>query len=241
MPTGIRIESPITGSAGTWGSIFMIFEDRKLTFDIGRKSIHGKAQKIYQEYARDIFNELRNNVLKYTSGDISPESTQWDRDEIFNEVESLIDLKNENTKFIKTPRDQEATVAAIFFECIGNGKIQEIKPLIAGYKNKYDLYAWWNKKRIVIEFKSHLFKIIKDGNDQVKLFNEVDCVVCWDVSEIDEQSFRDVSITLEEVEKPNPFKKVIEAFPYSTHILRYSNFAKPIYVIDLKNLLESNE
>ena len=239
MPTGIRIEPPITGSAGTWGSIFMLFEDRKLTFDIGRKSIHGKTQKVYQEYARDIFNEVRNNVLKYVSGDISPETNQWDRDEIFAEIDSLIDLKNGNTKFVKTPRDQEASIASLFFEAIGNGRITAIQPLTAGYKNKYDLYALWGKKKVVIEFKSQLHKIIKDVSDQVKLFNEVDCVVCWDVSETDEQKFKDVSISLEQVQKPSLLNKTNDSFPYSTHILRYSNFAKPIYVIDMKALLQA--
>lgn len=237
MPTGIRIEPPITGSAGTWGSIFILFDDRKLTFDIGRKSIHGRVQKVYQEYAREIFNDFRTNVIKYTSGDITPESTQWDRDEVFEEVESLIDLNNKNTNFVKTPKDQEATVAALFFECIGSGKINKLKPLIAGYKNKYDLYARWEKKRIVVEFKSHLYKIIKDFNDEVKMFNEVDCIACWDVSEEDEQAFKDISVSLDKVNEPSVLNKSNDTFPYATHVLRYSNFSKPIYVIDMKILL----
>lgn len=239
MPTGVRVEPPITGTAGAWGSLFMLFDDRKLTFDIGRKAIHGKTQKIYQQYAREIFNDLRNTVLRYISGDITPETSQWDRDEAFAEVEALVELKNENTKFGKIPRDQEASVAAIFFECLGNNKITGITPLVAGHKNKYDLYALWEKKRVIIEFKSHLHNIIQDGQDQIKLFNEIDCVVCWDVSEIDEQKFKDVSIALEEIPKTSVLNKTTDAFPHSTHILRYSNFAKPIYVIDLKLLLKA--
>jgi len=239
MPTGIRIEPPITGSAGTWGSILMIFEDRNLKFDIGRKSIHGKTQKAYQEHARTIFNEIRTNVLKYVSGDVNPESTQWDRDEVFGEIDALLDLNNQNTKFKKSPKDQEASVAAIFFECIGNGKITEISPLVLGYKKKYDLYALWGKKKIVVEFKSQLYKIIKDVNDQIKLFNELDCVVCWDVTDDDRQKFKDVSIGLEEIESGGILNKSNPEFPHATHILRYSNFAKPIYVIDLKSLLNA--
>ena len=242
MPTGVRIEAPITGQGGTWGSILMIFEDRKLKFDIGRKSIHGKTQKIYQEYARDIFNEFRTNVLKYVSGDVTPESTQWDRDEIFAEVEGLIDLKNKNTKFIKSPKDQEASVAGMFFECIGNGIIKGIEPLVAGYKNKYDLYAKWERKRIVIEFKSNLYKIIKDFSDATKMFNEIDAVVCWDVSEEDEQAFKDIIVSLEDMPKPTLLgkDKAADTFPNATHILRYSNFAKPIYVLDLKIILKDD-
>ena len=40
MPTGITIEHPITGASGSWGNMFIIFEDRRLKFDIGRKTIH---------------------------------------------------------------------------------------------------------------------------------------------------------------------------------------------------------
>ncbi len=237
MPTGIRVEHPITGSAGTWGQVFMLFEDRKLRFDIGRKSIHGKTARIYQEYARDLFNEFRKTFLKYVSGDI-PEVASWDKDEVFKEIEGLVDLKNDITKFLKTPRDQEGTVAALFFEAIGNGNITQISPLVSGYKNRYDLYAMWEGKRVVMEFKSNLYKIIKDFNDETKLFNEVDCVVCWDVSEDDAQQFRDVGITLEEVPEESILNPSVNKFPNSTHVLRLSGMIKPIYVIDMKILLK---
>lgn len=237
MPTGIKVEIPYTGTAGAWGSIFMLFEDTHLSFDIGRKSIHGKTQKVYQKYARDLFNELKNNVLKYISGDID-ENIQWDRDQIFEEIDGLIDLDNPFTKFIKSPKDQEAAVASIFYELIGSGKITKLEPLTAGYKNKYDLYAKWEGKRVVIEFKTKLNKLIKDGSDQTKLFNEIDCAVCWDVSEEDTQSFKDVNVTLSPLEK-SLLGKHGEDFPHATHVLRYSVFAKPIYVIDLKLFLTS--
>lgn len=238
MPTGINIEQPTTGSGGTWAQIFIMFEDRKLKFDIGRKSIHGRTKNTYKELARKLFNEYQNNVAKYVSGSVSPESTQWDKDEIFKDIEALIDLNSSKTYFVKTPRSQEGTVAALFFEAVGSKLIKNIKPLIAGYKNKYDLYALWDNKRVVIEFKTQLFRILKDWNDEVKMFTDIDCVVCWDVSEEDVQSFKDSSIILEPIEPDGLLNKNLQNFPNATHVLRYSNFVKPIYVIDMKIIIK---
>ena len=157
MPTGISVEHPVTGASGAWPQIFILFEDKRLSFDIGRKSIHGKQKNIYKDHARILFTEFLR-LSKYIAGDVNPETTAWDRDEIFKEIDKLIDLKSKVSTFIKTPKDQEASVAGIFFECIGNKTITEIKPMVSGYKNKYDLYAMWGNKRVVIEFKSQLFK-----------------------------------------------------------------------------------
>ena len=237
MPTGISMEHPMTGSGGTWAQVFMIFEDKKLKFDIGRKSIHGKQKNIYKEFSRELFNEYRS-LLKYISGDVNPEASSWDKDEVFKEIENLIDIKSKSTIFAKTPRDQEGTVAALFFEAMGNKKITSIKPLIPGYKNKYDLYALWDNKRVVIEFKSQLYKILKDFTDETKIFNEVNCVVCWDVSEDDAQEFADVGITLEKIPPKSLLNPTEKNFPHATHTLRYSAFVYPVYVIDMKILLE---
>lgn len=35
--------------------------------------------------------------------------------------------------------------------------------LISGYRNKYDLYARWNGRTVIIEFKARLRNIIKEG------------------------------------------------------------------------------
>jgi hypothetical protein len=56
----------------------------------------------------------------------------------------------------------------------------------------------------VIEFKSNLYKIIKGFTDAAKMFNEIDVVVCWNVSEEDERAFKDISVSLSLKEKrPN--------------------------------------
>lgn len=239
MPTGIVIDHPLTGYAGYWANLFILLDDSSLKFDIGRKSLHGQQSKILRDYARKIFNDYLN-IIKYISGEPEP-TTEWDRDEAFEEIDNMLDLDVEDIKFRKNPKDQEASVAAVFFECIGNGKISEIVPLYSGYRGKYDLYAKWGRKKLVIEFKSKLKNIIKDFNDSQKLFDEIDCIVCWDVSDEDRDMLRSrLGVEIEEIE-PNILSQRTQTIPHSTHKLLLSGFTKPIYILDLKKILEQNK
>lgn len=236
MPTGISIDHPTTGYAGYWSNIFMIFEDPYIKFDIGRKSIHGRQANIYREHGKNIFNQFLKFVTKYVSGDISVEPTEWNRDEMFADIERLVDLKVKGVNFKKVPSDQEASVAAIFFECIGSNKIQTITPIISGYRSKYDLYALWGKKKIIMEFKSHLANLAKDFNDARKMFDEIDCVVCWEITDRDIQVMADMGVNVEEISR-SMFDRDTKTIPESTHILNLTGFTRPIYAIDLKRLL----
>ena len=236
MPTGITIEHPVSGYAGYWSNMFIIFEDPFVKFDIGRKSIHGRTVSIHKEYSKKIFNEFLKYVTKYVSGDLIVEPAEWNRDEVFSEVAQLVDLKIDGVKFQKTPTTQEASVAAIFFECVGNGAIENIIPLISGYRNKYDLYALWGKKKIVIEFKSHLRNLARDFSDARKMFDEIDCVVCWEVTDEDRQTLADMGVNIDEIAE-SVFAQSVKKIPHSTHILNITNFNNPIYVIDLKKVL----
>ncbi|VVB97013.1 Histidine kinase-, DNA gyrase B-, and HSP90-like ATPase [uncultured archaeon] len=237
MPTGIVTDHPLTGYAGYWANLFILFEDSSLKFDIGRKSLHGRQAKILKDYAKMIFNDYLRSIVKYISGEPEP-TTEWDRDEAFEEIESMLDLDAKEIKFRKNPKDQEASVAALFFECIGNGKISDIIPLYAGYRGKYDLYAKWGRKKLVIEFKSRLKNIIKDFNDAQKLFDEIDCIICWDVSDEDRDMLRTrLGIEIEEI-APNILSQRTQTIPHSTHKLLLSGFTKPIYILDLKKILE---
>ena len=238
MPTGIAVEHPTTGWAGYWSNIFILFEDPFLRFDIGRKSVHGRQASIHREYARQIFNDFRNYVTKYVTGDVHIDSTEWDRDEIFADVEALVDLNADGVNFAKSPTEQEASVAALFFVLVGMGKIVDLKPLISGYRNRYDLYALWGKKKIIIEFKAHLRNLARDFNDARKMFDEMNCVVCWEVTDKDKQVMRDMNVNVEEI-TPSIFSSENKVIPYSTHIMNLSGFINPIYVIDLKKLLSN--
>ncbi|PKD43743.1 ATP-binding protein [Rhodohalobacter barkolensis] len=233
MPTGVSVDHPITGAQGSWAQIFIIFEDRQLTFDIGRKSIHGAQARIYRKYSKSIFSEFRK-LAKYISGDIIVE-TDWDKEETFADIEDMLDLNSENTRFQKTPRHQEASVAAIFYELIGREIITEITPLVSGYRNKYDLYAKWGKKKVVIEFKSKLRNVLKDFSDEQKMFNEIDVIVCYDVNEEDIQAMKNRNLDVEKINKSVLGGNKI--FPNSTHQIILSGLIPPIFVIDIKSML----
>ena len=237
MPTGIAINSPTTGRAGYWGNLFIILEDRQLKFDIGRKSINSSIQSIYQKHLKTIFNNVTNVISKYVAGepDMS-DNANWVRDDIINEINSLPPLNSDVVNFDKLPNEQEASVSAIFFELIGGGYIDKIKPIITGYKNKYDLYAKYDNHFVIIEFKSHLRYILRDFDDDVKLSNEIDYIVCWDVNDDDKTAIFNRGLSLEEIDTHNPIAGSQNYMEYATHIISIPT-AQPVYVIDLKVLL----
>ncbi|MDE6733562.1 MAG: ATP-binding protein [Oscillospiraceae bacterium] len=242
MPTGITVDQPTTGFSGYWPNFFMIFEDDLLSFDIGRKSIHGKIQTIYQTKAKEIFGRIVPYVTNYTSAIPlpSPISTTFDRDAIRDYIKNLVPLESSIVAFEKNPAEQEASVAAVFYELIGNKTIKDIVPIYSGYRHQYDLYAYYinasgKKEFKIIEFKSHLRNITKDFPDATKVFAEMDYIVCWDVNDTDIQALFDFGITCEEKSKSelNP-----ENFSGSvSHVLLAPNI-NPVYVIDLKKLVK---
>ena len=169
-----------------------------------------------------------------------PQRKSWADISIRNKLCSKeLDFNGTKSKFLKIPSKQEASVAGLFFECIGNGIINNIEPLSLGYKGKYDLYAKWGDRQIVMEFKSKLKNIINDFNEEVKMFAELDCVVCWNVDEEDQRAFKNKNITIEEVEE-NELAQMKEEFPNATHKLVLA-YVDPIYVIDLKKIFENKE
>ncbi len=239
MPTGIAIDHPSTGSSGYWANLFIVFNDDFLKFDIGRKTIQGRQVSIHKNHAKKVFNTFLKYVTKYVSGDISIyEPSDWDKDEIFEEIDGLINIDKPWLKFQKMPTDQEASVAAIFYECIGNARIKGITPLISGYRNKYDLYAKWGSKKVVIEFKSRLSNILKDFKDLKKMFDEINCVVCWDVTSSELQKMYNEQLTIDRIPTGNIFGAPTY-FPHATHIMMLSGFQSPIYIIDLKIFIDS--
>jgi molecular chaperone HtpG len=165
--------------------------------------------------------------------------------EIFEEIQSLADNEFDSIKFQKTPFDQEASVAAIFYEAIGAGLIDGITPLISGYKEKYDLYAKWGRRKVVLEFKARLGNLTKDFNDAQKYFDEIDAVVCWEVTDSDRSSLVTDSdrsslgrmgIEVEEI-IPSAFADESDQnLPNATHIMSLGG-TRPVFVIDLKRHL----
>lgn len=244
MPTGILIDHPSTGYAGYWSNLFIIFEDPFTKFDIGRKSIHGRTSNIHKENSRKIFNEFLKYVTRYVSGDIGIEPPEWDKDEIFEEINEMININSSKTKFVKSPLDQEAGVSAIFYELIGNGTIKDISPYMSGYRNKYDLYAKFGQKRQkkgVFEFKSKLRNIKKDFQDVRKMFDEIDCIVCWQITDEDRKVLKDLSLNIEEIEESRFGSDITRKVPHSTHIMNITGFTNPIYIIDLYKIVHTTD
>lgn len=239
MPTGIIIDHPNTGYAGYWSNLFIIFEDRLLKFDIGRKSINGSVKSIYKEKAKEIFSNYLQYVTKYVSGEPEVQNNPiWDRDNIKADIDSMPKLHNPIVKFRNVPSEQEASVAAIFYELIGAGLIKDIEPVISGYRNKYDLYAYWKNHFIVIEFKSHLRNIVRDFDDYVKYSNEIDYIVCWDVNDDDLAALYSATLNLVDINDSLIFNDQEEYLQEATHKIVVAPSAKAIYVIDLKVLIK---
>lgn len=242
MPTGITITPPSTGNAGYWANLFIILEDKQLRFDIGRKSFHSSVQTMYQKHLKDLFNNVTSKITKYISGDPEVNTRSiWNRDNIRDEINSLPDLNNLEVRFLKLPNEQEASVSAIFFELIGSGAFNGLQPIISGYRNKYDLYANYKNHFIVMEFKSHLRNIIRDFDDLSKLSNEIDYIVCWDVNDDDTTELHNAGLFLEKISSSDLFDSDAECMEECTHKLIVSSSAQPIYVIDLKIVIERLE
>lgn len=238
MPTGISIKNPSTGSAGYWSNIFILFEDPNLKFDIGRKSIHGRQSGLLNKYAKDIFNDILKYVAKYVSRDSGNNHNNWDKDDIFGEIDEMLPLENNLSLFSKSPKGQEAQVCAMFYELAGKGIIKDLSFLTSGYKSRYDLYAKWGKKRVVIEFKDELKNIVNDFDSAQKLFDEINCIVCWDITEKDEKHLHKKSIKIHEISDINLYGNH-KIFPNATHELHLGGITNPIYVIDLKKIINS--
>lgn len=141
--------------------------------------------------------------------------------------------------FGKIPQNQEASVAAIFYELIGAGRIRDVEPLISGYRNKYDLYARWNSRTVIIEFKSRLRNIVRDFDDARKMFDEMDYIVCWEVTDEDVAKLHQLSIALEPLEESSLQAQTPRHISCCTHRLLLNANVTPVYVIDLKQFLQS--
>lgn len=230
MPTGIRLELRPRGSAGYVPNFFMIVEDPSLRFDIGRKAIQGRQQGVLKDLAYDQFREYLNNVRQYMGGGLEEPPQQWERDEVFATIGELPDLEMPHCSFLKRPNAQEATVAGIFFDLMGRGIIRDLRPLISGYKGRYDLYAKWARRNVVIEFKYDLTGLLKDFSEEKKLFDEVNCVVLWEITESDRLLAKRRGIAVLDVSG---------SFPNATMQLTIPN-VNPLYVIELRKVLEES-
>jgi Histidine kinase-, DNA gyrase B-, and HSP90-like ATPase len=234
MPTGIRSEMKAKGSAGYLPNFFIILDDPQLSFDIGRKSIPGRQMGMLRELGSDAFRDCLNVIKKYMSGEPEAIDEPWERGKIFAEIRKLPILSSKSTLFQRRPYSQEASVAAIFFEMIGNKIIGGFRPYISGYRNKYDLYASYMDSDVVVEFKHSLSGLFRDFDDEAKLFDQINIVVVWDVTENDREIVASRGLDLQDIEYG--LTKPTENSPF--HFNLVLGPTQPIRIICVKRLID---
>lgn len=236
MPTGISLDLKPRGSAGYVPNFFIVIEDPSLSFDIGRKAIQGRQQGMLREIAYGQFREFISIASKYIGGSISDGPSPYDREELLEEIKSLPDLNSPLSRFVKRPNDQEATVAAMFYEQLGQGKFEGFEPYISGYRAKYDLFGRIGKRSFSIEFKFALSGLFKDFSDERKLFSEIDVVVVWDVFEHDWKEVSRRGLELQEC-KEGGVTQIEKRFPV-VHYKLYIDGSKPIEIVCIRRIVK---
>jgi molecular chaperone HtpG len=239
MPTGIFLDLKPRGSAGYVPNFFILVEDPSLSFDIGRKAIQTRQQGMLREIAYTQFREYINAAVKYLSGAIDDPDPIYDREELFEEIKTLPDLDSPSSLFLKRPNGQEATVAAMFFEQLGKGRFGEFRPYISGYRGRYDLYGKLRNRSHVVEFKFNLLGLFKDFTDERKLFDEIDVVVLWDLTEPDRKAISTRGLSISEVGE-STFAANASRFPEAHYKLSIDG-VKTIEVVCLRRMLKPTE
>lgn len=236
MPTGIRLAMKQGGDAGYHANFFIIVEDPGLSFDIGRKSIPGRQQGMLRDLAHSQFREYVNVAMKYLAGSSRDSDPEYDRDEAFGTIAGFPDLNSSASRFLKRPNGQESMVAALFFEQIGKGEFPGLIPVYSAYKDRYDLYANWEKKRQIIEFKYDLKGLFANFDETTKMFSEINVVVVWEVTEHDLKSAVKKTISVESVSEAAFSSSKVKRFPGVTKELVYG-LNKSIQVVEMKRVL----
>lgn len=242
MPTAIDYPQPSRlGNAGYFPNFFMIINDDSYVPDIGRKAVMDEYKNNYNAIIRRVFNKLASEVGPFMKDDVD---NDWDKFNLKEEIDNLPKLKTKLIKFKCSPFEQEASIAAIFFELIGKDLcFKDFVPYHSAYRSRYDLYGYYRKHFVTLEFKYNLKNIVKDFKTCKKMADEIDYVVCWDVSERDEDELnRKLGAKIEPIDISD-YDKTCRYMPEVTHKIVYSNYANPVYVIDLKiviNLLDTD-
>jgi hypothetical protein len=206
MPTGITIEPPRGGEMGYWPNYFIIFEDDSIKFDLGRKSVPSRTSGLFKDIAKSLFSEFRP-FIEYVRTEppiksINSTIQQYEKVKRFEIINQYANLNLDSINFLKHPNGQEAAVVALFHELIGANLLKGYFTLEIGYKMTYDFWGKYiidsnlvgttfqymsnNGKielPIVAEFKYKAEDILNDFESDMKFFNDIDLLICWDLDE----------------------------------------------------------
>jgi len=219
MPTGITVEPPRGGEMGYWPNFFILFEDDSIKFDLGRKSVPSRTAGLFKDIAKSLFSEFRP-FIEYVRTEppvksINSTIQQYEKSKRYNIINQYANLNLDSINFLKHPNGQEAAVVALFHELIGAKLLKGYFTLEIGYKMTYDFWGKYlidanyvgttfqymniNGKielPIVGEFKYKAEDILNDFESDIKFFNDIDLIVCWD---LDETKFAKKSVSVEPI------------------------------------------
>ena len=232
MPTTVSLDFHPRGDAGYKIQLFGLIEDDKLEFDIGRKgaSVGPRTIGMYKQIAQGQFSEMLR-FKRFLRGDAGEPVDRFALRDLFNEIDELPDLESEKSAFLKRPNKQEATVAAMFYELMGKGEFDDFKPLISGYRDTYDLTGKVAGNPLVIEFKYELMGLFRDFKSLTKMFDDIDVVALWEVTEADRKHIASANIQISKLEDADR-----TLFPKS-HFLLQTDTNRSIEVVEVKRLI----
>lgn len=213
MPCGIRIDTPVSGSAGYWGNLYIMIMNNSLTFDEGReKPATGRRGKNFKDCAQHVlFQEFGTDVISSTTqgsgvgavyeGSLVDERTDGKKPLDFDCLEPL-NFRNEPTS--------EQDVVAIFHEALGKEIFPDSYEGIDtstwhAYDEIYDYHVDLDteadrigsriirglreqgydelSEKVVVEFKEEGSDIFDDLSSNKKIYAEIDLLICWTFDE----------------------------------------------------------
>lgn len=209
MPCGIRIDTPVSGSAGYWGNFYIIIMNNDLAFDEGReKPATGRRGKNFKDCASDVlFREIGRDVISGTTKG-SGITVVDDEDIIEDRTSDRIPLQHQCLEPInfKHQPTSEQDVVVIFHEALAEGILPNVYTGIDTstwhtydeiYEYSVDLDNEANligsrvarglresgqdelEEEIIVEFKKEGSDIFNDLSSNKKIYSEIDLLVCW--------------------------------------------------------------
>jgi len=251
MPTGIFIEPPVTGSAFYWRRVFMLLQDDEMNFDVGRKTLRGRAKPMMQDIAKNIWNDILDYLQALTPAD--PEAVtrrkQGKLQLLFQQAHEWRDLSFHQVQYLKEPQ-REQMVVALFYELVGANVLKGYQTLRNNTIDQYDAFIYYRiekkyigrfeanrirdeflEDQIIIEFKHKAEDILKDILDNKKTYQDINLLICW---ELNAKKFEAKNIDVEPIAEESIY------YYGSTHTLYFPGIyqaGERLTVIELKAFL----